>query len=170
MHYLIVYGFLVRDRGEFEMMKKIRNLVVKLLVGVVAVFTVSIGSSEMVKADAATDLIMAQQAQIIQQQAELQRQSMAMLQMYQAALLAQYQKAYMDQYNAAVLVQQGFATSQINALSQSYLLNAIQAQQAAQYESMINALGLEYKDYLMSDFLKNQKAALTAFKGYYGLR
>lgn len=152
------------------MRKKYREYVVKFLIGAATIFTVSVSNPDTVKADAATDLLIAQQAQIIQQQAELQQQSMAILQMYQAAMIAQYQKAFIDQYNAALLVQQGFAVQQSNALSQSYLLNAIQAQQAAQYEAMINALGLEYKDYLMKDFLRNQQAALTAFKGYYGLK
>ena len=120
-------------------------------------------SPKSVKADAVTDALAAQQAALYQQQLQ-------MMQAYQEALLAQYQQAMMDQYQQALFVQQALAKQQMNAIQQAYLLNAIQAQQKAQYESMLNVTGLEYKDQLMQEFIKNQKNANATFKGYEGIK
>lgn len=120
-------------------------------------------SPNSVKADPVADALAAQQAALYQQQLQ-------MMQAYQEALLAQYQQALMDQYQQALLAQQALAKQQMNAIQQAYLLNAIQAQQKAQYESMLNATGLEYKDQLMQEYIKNQNNAKTAFKGYEGIK
>ena len=94
-----------------------------------------------------------------------QQQAAALLAQQQAAALAQYQA----QLAAAQMVQNNAAYLHEHAITQSYILTAIQAQQRAQYESMINRMGLDYKGQLMENYTKNQNAALNSFKGYNGL-
>ena len=145
------------------MFKKFFKKTIKLLACGVLAATVVCASPKSVKADAEADALVAQQAALYQQQLQ-------MMQAYQEALLAQYLQALMDHYQQALFVQQALAKQQMNAIQQAYLLNAIQAQQKAQYESMLNATGLEYKDQLMQEFIKNQKNANAAFKGYEGIK
>ncbi|MDO4965107.1 MAG: hypothetical protein Q4E51_00225 [Lachnospiraceae bacterium] len=137
---------------------------IKKIASIIAIAAVVIiASSKTVKADELTDALLAQQAVLYQQQLE-------MLQNYQAAVLAQYQQAIKDQYEKAVLVQQAFAKQQQAAVQQAYLLNAIQAQQNAQYQSMITASGLDYQGHLLAEYKKYQEQAKTAFLGYEGLK
>lgn len=152
------------------MIKGFKRTICKFVITALSTVAILTVNPKNVMADANTDAILAQQALILQQQAIIQAQQAAFLQAYQQALLAQYQKAFMDQYAAALFVQQGLATQQLNAIQQSYMLNAVQAQQAAQYKSMIQTLGLEHQDHLMEEFTKYQNQAIAAFKGYEGIK
>lgn len=141
----------------------------KVVIGIVLSVTVLTTSPLAINADTpvTTDPVA---IALADQQALLAQYQQALLLQYQQALLAQYQQALADQYAKALLVQQAFAKQQQAAVQQAYLLNAIQAQQKAQYQSMINATGAEYSDQLMAEFLKNQANAKKAFLGYEGLK
>ena len=106
-----------------------------------------------------------QQALIAQQQAAAQAQ----MAQYLAALQAQKMNAWNDQLAAAQQVLNNAQYLQMSALNQTYILNAIQAQQRAQYEAMINKMGLDYKGMLMKEYKDGQYDAMQAFKGYNGL-
>ncbi len=106
-----------------------------------------------------------QQALIAQQQAAAQAQ----MAQYLAAFQAQKMNAWNDQFAAAQQVLNNAQYLQMSALNQTYILNAIQAQQRAQYEAMINKMGLDYKGMLMQEFKDGQYDAMQAFKGYNGL-
>lgn len=145
------------------MFKKVLKNITVLALAV----TFAFGGQNIVKADEIAD----ETAKALQaQQALLYEQQLKAIQEYQQAILLQYQQALADQYAKALLVQQAFAKQQQDAVQQAYLLNAIQAQQKAQYQSMINATGAEYSDHLMSEYLKYQDKAKTSFLGYEGLK
>lgn len=124
---------------------------------------VALAPAKTVKADAVTDAIAAQQAAIYAQQ-------VAAIQAYQQALLAQYQQAVADQYAKSLLVFQEAQANQQRAIQQAYMLNAIQQQQNAQYQSMIQSTGLEYQQHLLDTYQLYQKQAIQAFKGYEGIK
>ena len=148
-------------------MIKIVNKVVKAVSVMVLASLVMLVPVKSVKADAVTDAIAAQQAVLYQQQVE-------QLQQYQAALLAQYQLAYQqavaDQYAKALLVFKEQQAEQQRAIQQAYMLNSIQQAQKAHYTSMVQSTGLDYQQHLLDEYAKYQKQAITAFKGYEGIK
>jgi len=99
----------------------------------------------------------------------LYAQQLAVLQQYQATVLAQYQAGISAQYQAALTAQEGLQQIQENAVSQAFLLNAVQAMQKAQYQAMIQKEGLDYQGYLMEELKGDQYEAMKAFLGYNGL-
>ena len=52
----------------------------------------------------------------------------------------------------------------------AFTINAIQQQQNAQYQSMIQSTGLEYQQHLLDTYQLYQKQAIQAFKGYEGIK
>lgn len=139
----------------------------------VATIAISIGTPKTVLADEAADAQALAQAQALQLQLLMQtpeyQAALKAQQEAQAKALAQYQAALQQQYQAALLVYNNAQYLQQRAVNQTYLLNAIQAQQKAGYESMINTAGLDYKSELMKRFTDNQYKGITAYKGYTGV-
>lgn len=108
------------------------------------------------------------QAALAAQQAQLQALA-AQQAAQQAAILAAQQAAWNAQLQAA---QQVYANAQYlheHAIMQAYLLNATQFQQRCQYQAMINKMGLDYKNMLMTNYTDAQYDALRSFMGYNGL-
>ena len=135
-----------------------------------------------VKADAAADALLAQQAALAAQaqqqalllQAQQQQQAalLAQLQAQQQALLLQAQQQQQallaQQYQAAVQVQNNFTNQHLDAAQQAFLLQQTQNAQLQQYQAMINRCNLDYKSDLMDTYQKYQNAALKSFLGYNG--
>ena len=144
-------------------MNKFMKKTVKLISAAVFAAVIMISIPKTVKADPVADAIAAQQAALYEQQVKA-------LQAYQAALMAQYQKAMADQYAKALLVFQQAQVNQQNAIQQAYMLNAIQTQQNAQYQSMIQNSSLDYQQHLMEVYKVYQLQAMQAFKGYEGIK
>lgn len=158
---------------------------IKVVTALTLTAVMVIGTNQSVYADAAGDALAAQQAQqaqllllmqtpeyqaaLVAQQKALAEQQKA-LEQYQAALMAQYQAALQKQYEAAVLAFTNAQYLQASAVNQTYLLNAAQALQKAQYEALINKQGLDYKNYLMEQFKNGQYGAIQSFKGYNGIQ
>ncbi len=111
----------------------------------------------------------AQQAQIAAAQEALLKQQAALLAAQQAAALAAQQAAWNAQLAAAQQVYSNAQYLHAHAINQAYLLNSTQAMQRAQYESMINKMGLDYKKELMENYKGAQYDAIRAFMGYNGL-
>ena len=144
-------------------MKIVMKKTVKILLATMFAAILLVVSPKSVKADAVTDAIAAQQAALYEQQVKAMQQ-------YQALLIAQYQQAMADQYAKALLVFQQAQINQQNAIQQAYMLNAIQAQQNAQYQSMITNSSLDYQNHLMEVYKLYQQQVITAFKGYEGIK
>ncbi|MCR4685560.1 MAG: hypothetical protein K5649_08840 [Lachnospiraceae bacterium] len=162
--------------------------IVKLLTAAALAVTIIFTTEQQVSATEATDaqlqmllltqtpeyqaalaMQQAQLAQIAAQQEALLKQQAALLAAQQAAALAAQQAAWNAQLAAA---QQVYANAQYlhaHAINQAYLLNSTQAMQRAQYESMINKMGLDYKKELMNNFKDAQYDAIRSFMGYNGL-
>lgn len=113
--------------------------------------------------------IAAQQAAVLaaQQAAFLQAQQAQMA--YLAALQAAQQAAWNGQLQAAQEVLSNAQYLQMSAVNQTYLLNAIQAQQKAQYESLLNQTGKDYRNMLLENYKKGQYEGIRSFTGYNGL-
>ena len=111
----------------------------------------------------------AQLAQIAAAQEALLKQQAALLAAQQAAALAAQQAAWNAQLAAAQQVYSNAQYLHAHAINQAYLLNSTQAMQRAQYESMINKMGLDYKKELMENYKDAQYDAIRAFMGYNGL-
>ena len=146
-------------------MKRAVKSIIITVTTLVITFVITIGTPKTVLADEAADA----QALALAQAQALQLQLLMQTPEYQAALKAQ-QAALQQQYQAALLVYNNAQYLQQRAVNQTYLLNAIQAQQRAGYESMINTAGLDYKSELMKRFTDNQYKGITAFKGYTGVQ
>ena len=144
-------------------MKKRLNKLTKIAFTALFASAIIFAPVKNVKADAVTDALVAQQNLLYQQQ-------LAQIQAYQAALQAQYQQAMADQYAKALLVFQEAQANQLRAIQQAYMLNSIQQQQQAQYTSMLQTTGLDYQQHLIDEYNKYQKQAITAFKGYEGIK
>ena len=144
-------------------MKKRFNKLTKIAFTALFASAIIFAPAKNVKADAVTDALVAQQNLLYQQQ-------LAQIQAYQAALQAQYQQAMADQYAKALLVFQEAQANQLRALQQSYMLNAVQAQQKAQIQHMIESNGYEYQQRLLNQYTICQQQALDTFKGYEGLK
>lgn len=148
-------------------MKTVINKLSKIIVGTVFAVALMLASGKNAKADELTDALLAQQAAIYQQQ-------LAAIQAYQQQVLAQqaalYQQAIADQNAKALLVFQEAQANQLRAIQQAYMLNSIQQQQQAQYTSMLQTTGLDYQQHLIDEYNKYQKQAITAFKGYEGIK
>lgn len=128
-----------------------RNLLKKsvlLIAAVCITLSLSVVTADTVKADELTD------AQLLQLQLLMQTPE------YQAALMQQYQAALLVYNNALYLQKMG--------ANQTFLLNSIQTQQKANFESMINKEGLDYKSELMTKYTQLQNEALKSYMGYYG--
>lgn len=157
---------------------------IKALTALTVAVVMIIGMNQKVYADAASDALAAQQAQqaqllllmqtpeyqaaLVAQQKALAEQQKA-LEQYQAALMAQYQAALQKQYEAAVLAYTNAQYLQASAVNQTYLLNAAQWLQRAQFEALINKQNLDYKSYLMEQFKNGQYGAIQSFKGATGV-
>lgn len=136
-----------------------RNLLKKsvlLIAAACITLSLSVVTADTVKADELTD------AQLLQLQLLMQTPE------YQAALMQQYQAALMQQYQAALLVYNNALYLQKMGANQTFLLNSIQTQQKANFESMINKEGLDYKSELMTKYTQLQNEALKSYMGYYG--
>ena len=148
-------------------MKTVINKLSKIIVGTMFAVALMLASGKNAKADELTDALLAQQAAIYQQQ-------LAAIQAYQQQVLAQqaalYQQAIADQNAKALLVFQEAQANQLRALQQSYMLNAVQAQQKAQIQHMIESNGYEYQQRLLNQYTICQQQALDTFKGYEGLK
>ena len=172
---------------------------VKIITGIVMAAMVCLQGQQTVRADAASDAQQAQLALLMQTpeyQAALaaqaaQQAQLAQLAAQQAAVLAAQQAAYMQAqqaqlaYLAALQAAQQAAWNgqlqaaqevlsnaqylQMSAVNQTYLLNAIQAQQKAQYESLLNQTGLDYRNMLLENYKKGQYEGIRSFMGYNGL-
>lgn len=147
---------------EDRSMKNFKK-VIKVMTALALAAAVCLAPAKTVKADAATDALIAQQQLMIEQQLQL-------IQAYQAALIAQYQQQLADQYSKALLVMNEAQANQLRAIQQSYMLNAVQAQQKAMYQCMLESTGVEYQGRLLNAFKVYQQQALDAFKGYEGLK
>lgn len=151
------------------------------LIRIVAVAAVAAGilagTGRIVRADEASDaqaqLLLLMQTPEYQAALAAQQAQLKALAEQQAAILAAQQAAQQAAWNAQLqAAQQVYANAQYlheHAITQAYLLNAIQFQQRCQYESMINKEGLDYKSMLMDEFKDAQYDALRAFMGYNGL-
>ena len=144
-------------------MSKIIKKGVKVIAALLASAVIITASPAVVKADAVSDAIAAQQAALYQQQLQA-------VQAYQAALLGQYQQAMADQYAKALIVFNQEQVHQQNAIKQPYMLNAIQAQQKAQYQSLIQNTATDYQGHLLDVYTAYQQQAMAAFKAYEGIK
>ena len=175
--------------------KKAIKIVLGLLTGVALCLQIR----QTVRADAVTDAQQAQllllmqtpeyQAALAAQQA--QQAQLAQIAAQQAAILAAQQAAFMQaqqaqaayllalqtakqaawngQLQAAQEVLSNAQYLQMSAVNQTYLLNAIQAQQKAQYESLLNQTGKDYRNMLLENYKKGQYEGIRSFMGYNGL-
>ncbi len=163
--------------------KKFR--IIKTAVALVIAVVVGTTMQQPVWADAASDAQQAQllllmqtpeyQAAVALQQAQIAQQAaiiaaqQAELARQQAAILAAQQAAWNAQLQAAQQVLANAQYMQASAVNQTYLLNATQWQQRAEYEAMINKQMLDYKSMLMDNYRRDQYNAILSFKGYNGL-
>lgn len=146
-----------------------RNLLKKsvlLIAAACITLSLSVVTADTVKADELTD------AQLLQLQLLMQtpeyKAALKAQEEAQAAAIAQYQAALMQQYQAALLVYNNALYLQKMGVNQTFLLNSIQTQQKANFESMINKEGLDYKSELMTKYTQLQNEALKSYMGYYG--
>lgn len=121
---------------------------------------------------ASIDAAMAMQAASLtpEQIQQLWLSQQALLLNNQQAILDQYAKAFTDQYAKGLFVQQAFSKQQLEAIQQYYLLNAVQIQQAAQLQALLNA-NVNTGAYTgLPEFQQAQQEALKAFLAYEGLK